>query len=50
VLRSHWREAQKVAAFGRWLFIEGEYQYKIKIWEHLVWLLKTGWLLKKGDH
>ena len=27
----------------------GEYQYKIKVWEHSVWLLKIGWLLKKGD-
>jgi len=49
VLRSNPSEAQKVAALGKWLFIKGEYQYKIKVWEHLVWLLKTGWLLNKGD-
>jgi len=39
----------KVAAYGRWLLSRGKYQYKIKIWEHSVWLLKTGWLLNKGD-
>ena len=27
----------------------GEYQYKINVWEHLVWLLQTGWLLNRGD-
>jgi len=43
------REAQKVAAYGRWLLSGGEYQYKIKVWEHSVWLLKTGWLLTKDD-
>jgi len=25
----------------------GEYQYKV--WEHSVWLLKTNWLLNKGN-
>jgi len=49
VLSSHPKEAQKVAAYGRWLLIEGEDQYKIKVWEHSVWLLKTGWLLNKGE-
>jgi len=49
VLSSHSRVAQKVAALGRWLLSGGEYQYKIKVWEHSVWLLKTGWLLKKSD-
>ena len=42
VLSSHTREAQKVAASGRWLLTRGEYQYKFNIWEHFVWLLKTG--------
>jgi len=27
----------------------GEYQYKMNVWEHFVWLLKTGWLLNRGD-
>jgi len=49
VLGSHAGEAQKVAALGRWLLSGGAYQYKIKVWEHSVWLLKTGWLLNKGD-
>ena len=49
VLNSHTREAQKVAAKGRWLLNRVEYQYKINIWEHFVWLLKTGWLLNRGD-
>jgi len=49
VLSSHTREAQKVAAKGRWLLNRGEYQYKINVWEHFVWLLKTGWLLNRGD-
>jgi len=26
-----------------------EYQYKVKVWEHSVWLLKTGWLLNRCD-
>ena len=29
--------------------IGGKYQYKIKVWEYSVWLLKTGRLLNKGD-
>ena len=45
VLSSHTREAQKVAAYGRWLLNRGEYQYKFNIWEHFVCLLKTGWCL-----
>jgi len=49
VLSSHSKEAQKVAAYGRWLLSAGDYQYKIKVWAHFVWLLKTGWLLNKGD-
>jgi len=49
VLGSHTREAQKVAAYDRWLLNGGEYQYKINIWEHFDWLLKTGWLLNRGD-
>jgi len=49
VLGSHTMEAQKVAAYGRWLLHRGEYQYKINIWEHFDWLLKTGWLLNRGD-
>jgi len=48
VLNSHTREAQKVAAYGRWLLNRGEHQYKINIWEHFDWLLKTGWLLNRG--
>jgi len=43
------REAQKMASQGRWLFKGGKYQNKIKIWEHIAWLLKTGWLPNKGD-
>ena len=39
----------KVAAKGRWLLNRGKYQYKCNIWEHFVWLLKTGWLLNRGD-
>jgi len=48
VLSSHPREAHKVAAYGRWLLNRGEYQYKIKVWEHSVWLLKrqVGWLIQ----
>jgi len=38
-------EAQIVADQGKWLLNELEYQYKIKIWEHSVWLPKTGVLL-----
>jgi len=49
VLSSHTREAQKVAAKGRWLLNRGEYQYKISVWEHFVWLLKTGGLLNGDD-
>jgi len=49
LLSSHTREAQKVAAQGRWLLNRGEYQYKINIWEHFDWLLKTGGLLNRGD-
>jgi len=49
VVISHTRETQKVAAEGRWLLNKGEYQYEINVWEHFVWLLKTGWLLKRGD-
>jgi len=47
VLSSHPWEAQKAAAYGRWLLIGGEYQNKIKVWEHSVWLFKTVWLLLK---
>jgi len=47
VLSSHTREAQKVAALGRWLLNRGEYQYKFNIWEHFVWLLKTGCCLRE---
>jgi len=36
------KEAQKVAAEGRWLLNRGYYQYKFNIWEYFVWLLKTG--------
>ena len=50
VLNTHPREALKVAASGWWLLSGGEYQYKIKVWEHSVWLLLTGCLLNKGDH
>jgi len=49
VLGSHPREAQKVAAYGRWLLSGGEYQYKIYVWERSVLVLKTGWLLNKGE-
>ena len=42
VLSSHPREAQKVAAEGRWLLSSGEYQYKINVWEHSVWLHNKG--------
>ena len=42
MLSSHTREAQKMAALGRWLLNRGEYQYKFNIWEHFVWLLRTG--------
>jgi len=49
VLSSHPREAKKMASYGKWLFNGGEYQNKIKVWEHSVWLLKTGWLLNRGD-
>jgi len=42
VLSSHTREAQNVAALGRWLLNRGEYQYQFYSWEHFVWLLKTG--------
>ena len=48
-VRQPQREAQKAAAYGRWLLNRGEYQYKINIWEHFDWLLKTGWLLNRGD-
>jgi len=41
VLSSHTREAQKVAAKGRWLLNRGEYQC-FNIWEQFVCLLKTG--------
>ena len=41
-LSSHTRKAQKVAAYSRWLLNRGEYQYKFNVWEHFVWLLKTG--------
>jgi len=47
VLSSQSREAQKVAALGRWLLSGGEYQNQV--WEHSVWLFKTGWLVNKGD-
>jgi len=40
---------KKVAALRQWLLSGGEYQYKIKVWEHFVWLLDTGWLLNNGD-
>jgi len=36
VLSSHTREAQNVAAEGRWLLNRGEYQYKINVWEHFL--------------
>ena len=49
VLSSHPREAQKLATYGRWLHSGGEYQYKIKVWEKSLWLLRTGWLFNKGD-
>jgi len=49
VLSSHQWEAQKVAAYGRWLLNGGEHQYKIKVWKQIVWLLKTGWLLNRDD-
>jgi len=32
----------------KWLLSGGEYQYKLNIWEHFIWLIKTGWLLKRG--
>jgi len=49
VLSSHTEEAQKVAAYGRWLLNRGEYQHKVKVWEHFVLLLKTCWLINIGD-
>ena len=49
VFSSHPMEAHKMPSEGRWLFNGGKYQNKIKIWEHIVWLLKTSWLLKRGD-
>ena len=35
---------------GGCLIEVSEYHYKINIWEHFDWLLKTGWLLNRGDH
>jgi len=46
VLSSHTREAQKVAAKGRSLLTGGKYQYKIKVWEHSVWLQQVGCLIE----
>jgi len=42
VLSSYTGEVESMAAKGRWLLNRGENKYKFNIWEHFVWLLKTG--------